>query len=231
MLLAAHSVSCKSAVWCNATPGIVYVTHHKYSILSWDLSLRRCLVVGHDEGLAILCLLTNQIQNMNQNYPILQGEPRNSRKSSVYIPSSRLHFVSLFLIYLTHCQHLELSQHHLTCTQCRLPFQYTPDNQHNFVHSLWDSFHYIQLYHNANALEVDPFSTHSDGTSGRRQTEGNGNCLCRNAHIDYKSIAGIPSGSFNGIHLGTNPCTPPDIHCLRPQWCKGMERHFQYNLS
>jgi len=88
----------------------------------------------------------------------------NRRNWSIYIPSSRLHLDSLFLPYLTHCQHPQLSRHHVTCTKQRLSFQNTPCNLHNFVRSLWARFRYMQLYCNANASDVDSFSTHSDGT-------------------------------------------------------------------
>jgi len=73
-------------------------------------------------------------------------------------------------------QHPELSQHHMTCTKQHLLFQNTPDNLHNFVLSLWASFRYVQLNHNANALDVDSFSTRSDGTKRQPQRIGEGNC-------------------------------------------------------
>jgi len=66
--------------------------------------------------------------------------------------------------------------HHVTCTQQCLSFQNTPDNLHNFVRSLWASFCYVQLYHNANTSDVDSFSTHSDGTKGQPPRKGKGNC-------------------------------------------------------
>jgi len=40
----------------------------------------------------------------------------NCRNSSIYIPSSRLHLQSLFLPYLIHHLHPELSWYHVTCT-------------------------------------------------------------------------------------------------------------------
>ena len=94
----------------------------------------------------------------------------------MYIPSSHLHLHSLFLQYLTHHQHPQLSRHQVTCTKQSLQFQNTPDNLHNFVHFLQACFRYMQLYHNANASDVDSFSTHSDGTKGQLQRNGEGNC-------------------------------------------------------
>jgi len=55
-------------------------------------------------------------------------------------------------------------------TQC-LSFQNTPDNLHNFVIPLWASFLYLQLYHNANAWDVDSFSTPCDGTKWQQQSK------------------------------------------------------------
>ena len=134
----------------------------------------RCLVVVQEQRWAILCALTNKMQNMNQKYHILQVEPRNRRNSSIYIPSSRLHLLSLFLPYFTHRQHQELSRHHVTCTKQRFSFQNTADNLHIFALSLWASFCYMQLYHNANASDVDSILSHTNGTKGQLQRKGEG---------------------------------------------------------
>jgi hypothetical protein len=76
----------------------------------------------------------------------------------------------------------------------------------------------MQLYHNANALDVDSFSTHSDGTKGQRQRKGEGNCQGKNADIGYKLMPVIGSGPYKGIHHGTHFSTHPDIQTL---WLRG----------
>ena len=68
------------------------------------------------------------------------------------------------------------SRHHVTCPKQCLSFQNTPDNLYNFVCSFWASVHYVRLYHNANASDVDSFSTRSDGTNGQPQRKGECNC-------------------------------------------------------
>jgi len=45
----------------------------------------------------------------------------------------------------------------------------------------------MQLYHDANALDVDSFSTRSEGTKGLPQTKGEGNCSGKDADIGYTS--------------------------------------------
>jgi len=135
----------------------------------------RCLMVVQDAGWAVLCSLPNKTQDMNQNYHLSQVERRHRRNSSIYIPCSSLHLLSLFLpYYRAHRKRPELSRHHVIWTKQRLPFQRTPDNLYNFVLSLRDSFRYMQLYHNANSSDVDIFSTNSDGTTGQPQTKGEG---------------------------------------------------------
>ena len=62
----------------------------------------RCLVVWQDEGRAVLCSLTNKTHKLHL-------EPRNRQNTSIYIPSSRLHLHSLFLLYDTHRQHPDLN--------------------------------------------------------------------------------------------------------------------------
>jgi len=134
----------------------------------------RCMVAVRDAGWAVLCSLTNKMQDMNQKRHISQVEPRNHRNSSIYITSSRVPLLSLFLLYDTHRRHPELSRNDVTCTKQRFSFQITPDNMHNFVLSLCASFHHMQLYRIANPLDDDSLLTHSDGTKGQpqRKTEG-----------------------------------------------------------
>jgi len=45
-----------------------------------------------------------------------------------------------------------------------------------FFADVWPSFRYIQLYLNANASDADSFLTHSNGTKGQPQRQGEGNC-------------------------------------------------------
>jgi hypothetical protein len=52
----------------------------------------------------------------------------------------------------------------------------------------------MQLYHNANASDVNSFSTHSGGTIGQPQSNGEGNCQGEYADIGYKSTPVIESG-------------------------------------
>jgi len=102
------------------------------------------------------------------------GYESNRRNSSIYIPFSRLHLHSLFLLYQTPRHQPQLSHHHVTCTKQFLSFQNTPDNLHLSVRSLWACFRYMQLYHNADASDVDSFSTDSNGTKGQPQRKGEG---------------------------------------------------------
>jgi len=159
-------LSSESGVRCKSNASIVNFPHHGYQISSWGFLFMRCLVVVHNEGRAVLCSLTNNTQNMTQNKHISQVEPRNRRNSGIYSPSSRLHLHSLFLLYWTHGQHPELSRHQVFSIKWHLSFQNTPVNLHNSVHLLRASFRYMQLYHNADASDVESFSTNSDGTKG-----------------------------------------------------------------
>jgi hypothetical protein len=139
-----------------ATPRVVNCPLTVYCISSRGLWFIRSLVVLQDEGWAILYLLTNKAHKLNL-------EPRNRRNSSIYIPSSRLHLHSLFLPYYTHRRDPDLDitclahnnasrskTHLITFTICSLPL----------------GLRLVQLYYNANVLDVDSFSTHSDGTKG-----------------------------------------------------------------
>jgi hypothetical protein len=69
----------------------------------------------------------------------------------------------------------------------------------------------MQLYHNANASDVDSFPTHCDGTKWQREREAEWNCLAKNADIGYKSTLVIVSRPDEGMHLGTHPWTYTDI--------------------
>jgi hypothetical protein len=105
-----------------------------------------------------------------------QVEPRNRRNSTIYIPSSRLHLLSLFLPYYTHRQDPDLDitwleQNNATHSKTH-PITYT--TLYFPTLSIRASVHYMQLCHNANVSDVDLFSTQSDGTKGqqRRKEEG-----------------------------------------------------------
>jgi len=150
------------------------------------------------------------------------GYVSNCRNSSIYIPSSRLHLHSLFFLYQTHRQHPELSRHHVTCTQHRFSFQNPPNITHNCVRSLWPSFRCVQLYHNANASDIDSFSTHSNGTKEQPQRKREGNCDGKNADIGYKSTPVVGSGPYKEIYLGTYLWTHTDMQCLRRQGFEGL---------
>jgi len=165
-------------VVCNANtmPGVVNCPHCEDSISSRGFSFMSCLVVVQDESWAILCWLIKNMQDMNQTYHISQVELRNRRNSSIVIPCTRLHLHSLLHPCSTHCQHSEVSRDLMTCTKQHLSFQFKPDNLQSFVCSLWASICYMQLYHNANASDVDSYSTHSDSTKGQPQRRGEGNC-------------------------------------------------------
>ena len=131
-------------------------------------------MVAQDEGWVILCSITNKTRDMTQNYHITQVKPRNPRNSIIFIPSSGLPPHSLCLLYETHHEHPEVTLHHVTCMKQRLAFQNTPDKLPNVVCSPGAFFGYVQLYHNANASDVDSFSTDSDGTKGQPQREAEG---------------------------------------------------------
>jgi len=105
-----------------AMPGVVNCPLREYYISSRGLSCMRCVVVLQDEGWAVLCLLTNKTHKLNL-------EPRNRQNSSIYIPSSRQHLLSLFLPYYTHPQHPDLditwlAQNNASCSKTH-PITYT----------------------------------------------------------------------------------------------------------
>jgi len=117
---------------------------------------------------------------INQQNP---GYQPNRNNSSIYISILPAYTSILFSSRIehtarnsTHRQNPELCWHHVTCTKQPQSFQTTPDNLQNFVHSLWASFHHVELYHNANASDVDSFQTGSDCTKGQPPRKGDGNC-------------------------------------------------------
>jgi hypothetical protein len=75
----------------------------------------------------------------------------------------------------------------------------------------------MELYHNGNALDVDSFSTHSNGTNGQPQKKGEGNCKGKNGDIGYKSTPVIGTELYKEIHSGINPWTQMDIQWMRRQ--------------
>ena len=165
LLRDARGLNSKSGMWCQSNP--------QRSKLSspWVLNLvSRLLIQEVPVGFARWML--GRFMFINQQNA---GYESNCGNSSIYIPSSHLHLHSLFLPYLTHRQHLELSRHHVTCTKQRLSFQNTSNNLYNFLCCLWACLCYMQQYHNANASDVDSFSTHSNRTKGQPQRKGEGN--------------------------------------------------------
>jgi hypothetical protein len=168
-----HEVGGVEVVWdAKPTPGIANCPHCDYQISPGGSSFMRCLVVVQDEGWAVLCSLTNKMQNMNHIAGTRVYISLISAYTSITFSSCITHTGSNY----THCQHPEHSQHHVTCTIQCLSFQNTPENLQNFVRSLWAWFRYVQLYHDANSLDVDSFSTSSDGTKVQPQRQGEGNC-------------------------------------------------------
>jgi hypothetical protein len=121
----------------------------------------RCLVVLQDECWAVLCSLTNKAHILNEEiagtrvYISLLPAYTSILFSSRIIPNDRI---------------LISTSHDLPKTTPLIP-KYT-HNLHNFVLSFWASFRYMQLYHNANVLDVDSLSTHSDGNKGQQQRKG-----------------------------------------------------------
>jgi len=71
----------------------------------------------------------------------------------------------------------------MSCTQQHLSFQHTPGNLHNIASSLLASLHYIHLYHNVKATEVDSLWTSNKRTKGQPQRTGEGICWGKNANI------------------------------------------------
>jgi len=139
--------------------------------LGWRLLLHE--VPGSCARWTLGCFVFGNQQNTvyESKLSYLTSWNKNRRNSSIYIPSSHINRLSLFPLYWTHLRHPELSQRHVTCSKQCLSFQNTPEHLHNFVRSLWALFRYMQQYHNANASDVDSFSTHWDGTRGYKKVE------------------------------------------------------------
>jgi len=186
-----------------------------------------CLVVVQDEGWAKLCSLTNNTPDLNQIAGTRVYISLLPAYTFILCTSCIEHNASTEI----HRRHPEQSRQHVTCTDQRLSFQYTPDNLHNFVRSVWAFFHSVQLYHNANASDVDSFSTHSDGTKGHLQRKGEGNCQGKNADNGYKSTPVVESGLYKGIHPGTHLWTHTDIPWFWHQGWDGLWPVIWYNLS
>jgi hypothetical protein len=155
-----------------ARHSVATCSHCKYYISSRGSSFMRCLIVVQDEGWAVLRSLTNNTQDMNQIARTRVYISLLPTYTSIIFSSCLEHTSSNW----THPQQPELSQHHVTCTKQCLSFQNTPDNLHHFVRSLWTFFRDVELNHNANASDVDSFSTHSDGSKGQQQKKGECNC-------------------------------------------------------
>jgi len=223
-----HEVWAVKVVWdAKTTPSVANCRHRVYYILSRSSSFVRFMVVVPDSGWAVICSLTNKTQDMNQ-----------IAETRVYISLLPAYSSNLFWSRIKHTagdeshhQHPELSRHHMTCTKSFLSFRNTPDNLHNFVRSLCASFWYIQLYHNANASDVDLFSNRSNGTKRHPQTKVEGNCEGKNADISDKSTPVVWFRLYRVNHLRTYPWTHPDIQCLRHQGWEGLGALLWYNLS
>jgi hypothetical protein len=78
----------------------------------------------------------------------------------------------------------------------------------------------MELYHIANVSDVDPFSTHSDGTKRQQPRKGEG--YSKDADIGYISTSVIGSGLYKAIDLETHRWTHPDIQCLWRQGSEGL---------
>jgi len=167
LLRDARGLSGKNDIWCKSNPRSRKLSSPRV------LNLFLRLVVHEVARGSARWRLSNFVFINQQNS---QVEPRNRRNSSIYIPSSRLHLVSLCLPYCTHRQHPDLNITWLAVNNASRskthPISYTT----LFFSSLsfWASFRYMQLYHNANVSDVDLFSTHSDGTKGQQQRKGEG---------------------------------------------------------
>jgi len=143
----------------------------------------RCLVALQDEGWAVLCSLTNKSHNLNQEIAGTQ----------VYIS-----LLPAYTSFLCSCPIIH-SDRILISTSRALHKTTPPIPKHtrlpqNLVLSLWPSFRYMQLYHNADISDVDSFSTHCDGTKGQHQGEGEGSG--KDADTSYKLTVVIGSGPY-----------------------------------
>jgi hypothetical protein len=66
-------------------------------------------------------------------------------------------------------------------------------------------------------LDVDSFSTHSDGAEEQLQKKGEDHFSGNNAEIDYQSMPAVESGLHKEIHLRTHPWRQSSIECLLHQ--------------
>jgi hypothetical protein len=61
----------------------------------------------------------------------------------------------------------------------------------------------MQLYCNANSLDVDFLSNYRDGTNEQPKGKLEINCKGKNTDISYELMPDIGSGPYTGIHYGT----------------------------
>jgi len=199
---------------CDAkpTPGVLHCPRHECYILSRGLSFVRCLVDVQDEGWAVMCSLTNKTHKLNQDIT----------RTQVYISLLPAYTSFLFSARGIHTDRILIStSHDLPKTMPLVPTHPITYTTLYFPSlSLWASFRYMQLYHNATVADVDSLSTHRDGTKRQQQRKGEG--YGKDADISYRSIPVIRSGLYKGIHLGTHPWTHTDIHCLQRQGWEGL---------
>jgi hypothetical protein len=134
----------KSCVQCKATPSEVNFPLCEYGISSRQLLFMRSLVVLGVNGRVVFCFVTYIMQVINQNWDILQVEPRICRNLSVYIPCSHLHLHFVFLLDWTSRQYSVLSWYFVTCKHQPLLFENTAHNLHNIQHSFLASICGIQ---------------------------------------------------------------------------------------
>jgi hypothetical protein len=140
----------------------------------WLLNLVSRVLVRQVPGGAVRWWLRRFVflnQQNSQVEPWTKKSPEHKYIYPFFPPTSPFSFPPV-LYTLTASR----SRHHVTCTKQRLSFQNTSDNLYNFVRSLWASFRYFPLYQNANASDVDSFSTRSDGTKWQLHRKREGNC-------------------------------------------------------
>jgi len=89
----------------------------------------------------------------------------------------------------------------------------------------------MKLYHNANASDVDSFSTRRNGTKRQPRMEGEVNCEGKNANIGYEWTPIVGQRPYIGIHFRSHLWTGTDTQCFRRQGWKGMGPLLWYNFS
>jgi len=122
---------------------------------------------GYESKASYLTSWTQTLSKLNYIHPILP-------------PSPPLSFPPDY----THCQHPELCRHYVTHTKQSFSLQNTSANLPNSVFCLWASFRYMPLYHNANVLDVDSFSTQSNCTKGQLERKGNSRAKMRTTDMN-----------------------------------------------